>query len=98
MELVSGEGWRQSDLFNEREKAVIGWAEAVTRLTAKRDEAAWQAMLRHFSIKDVVTLTAVAGFTNCSNRVAEALHLLPEAPGERIKFQQADGVGPRPGG
>lgn len=93
MDLVSGDGWRQSDLFNDREKAVIGWAEAVTRLTAKRDESAWQAMLRNFSVKDVVALTAIAGFTNCSNRVAEALHLLPEAPGERIKFQNASKAG-----
>ena len=89
---MTGDGWRESGLFNEREKAVIGWAEAVTRMTAKRDENAWRAMLRNFSIKDVVTLTAIAGFTNCSNRVAEALHLLPEPPGERIKFRREDGA------
>ena len=87
--MVTGDGWRESDLFNEREKAVIGWAEAVTRLTARRDEKAWQAMLQNFNLKDVVTLTAIAGFTNCSNRVAEAFHLEPEPAGERIKFKPA---------
>lgn len=59
-------------------------------MTAKGDENAWRAMLRNFSIKDVVTLTAIAGFTNCSNRVAEAFHLQPEPPGERIKFRRGD--------
>ncbi|MBT5947525.1 MAG: hypothetical protein HN720_09280 [Nitrospinaceae bacterium] len=62
-------------------------------MTAKTDEAAWGAMRRLFDDRDIITLTAVAGFTNCSNRVAEALHLLPEAPGERIAFQPGDAAG-----
>jgi alkylhydroperoxidase family enzyme len=59
-------------------------------MTAKTDEAAWGAMRRNFDDRDIITLTAVAGFTNCSNRVAEALHFLPEPPGERIGFQPED--------
>ncbi|MDP6277874.1 MAG: hypothetical protein QGI11_05105 [Nitrospinota bacterium] len=47
-------------------------------------------MRRNFDDRDIITLTAVARFTNCSNRVAEALHLLPEPPGERIGFQPDD--------
>ncbi|MEE9197640.1 MAG: carboxymuconolactone decarboxylase family protein, partial [bacterium] len=83
---MQGDGWRESDLFSEREKAAIGWAEAVTNNTAKTDEAAFQAMRKNFSDQDLVILTLFSGMWNCSNRIAEALHLAVEPPGGRIAF------------
>ena len=87
---MQSDDWRDSDLFSEQEKAVIAWSEAITRHTAKEDEAAFQAMRKHFNDQDLVTLTIFAGLWNCSNRIAEALHLLVEPPGGRIGFQKED--------
>ena len=61
-------------------------------MTAKDDEEAWRAMRRHFDDQDIVTLTVFSGMWNCSNRIAEALHLVVEPPGGRIAFQEVDTV------
>ncbi|MEE8111090.1 MAG: hypothetical protein V3T44_08700, partial [bacterium] len=87
---MQGDGWQESDLFSVREKAAIAWAEAVTNNTAKTDEAAFQAMRKNFSDQDLVILTLFSGMWNCSNRIAEALHLAVEPPGGRIAFQKDD--------
>ena len=75
-------------MFSDREKAAIGWAEVVTHNTAKTEEEAFQAMRKHFDDRDLVTLTVFSGLWNCSNRIAEALHLTVEPPGARIEFQE----------
>ena len=41
LEAMKGDAWRESPLFNEREKATIAWAEAVTLNSAKRDKLLW---------------------------------------------------------
>ena len=85
---MEGDGWRESDLFNEKEKAAIYWAEEVTNLTAKGNDAAFEAMKKHFSNEQLVSLTLICGLWNLTGRVAEALHLVVEPPGERIAFQE----------
>ncbi len=85
---MEGDGWRESDLFNEKEKAAICWAEEVTNLTAKNNDAAFEAMQKHFSTEQLVSLTLICGLWNLTGRVAEALHLVVEPPGERIAFQE----------
>src|ERR1700680_1730307 len=44
-----GDDYMASPLLDERQKAALRWAEAVTRMTARDDEAAFQAMKTHFS-------------------------------------------------
>ena len=90
IDLLHGEGWRESDLFSEKEKAAIGWAEEVTHLRAKQNEAAFEAMRRNFTTRQIVELTFICGMWNLSGRVAEALHLVVEPPGKRIAFQNKD--------
>ncbi len=85
---MEGDGWRDSELFNEKEKAAICWAEEVTNLTAKGNDAAFGAMKKHFSTEQLVSLTLICGLWNLTGRVAEALHLVVEPPGERIAFQE----------
>ena len=85
---MEGDGWRESTLFNEKEKAAICWAEEVTNLTAKGNDAAFEAMKKHFSTEQLVSLTLICGLWNLTGRVAEALHLVVEPPGERIAFQE----------
>lgn len=62
----------------------------MTNLTAKEDEAAFGAMKRHFGTEQLVSLTLICGLWNLTGRVAEALHLVVEPPGERIAFQEGE--------
>ena len=84
---VRGDGWRDSPLFDDRQKAAIRWADAVTNMTARDDEAAFAAMKAHFSEQQIVELTVFCGMWNYSNRLCEALHVDLEHPEQRITFQ-----------
>ena len=63
------DAWRTSDLFDEREKAVIAWAEAVTNNTAKSDKALWDTMKCLFSDAEVVEITLASAMFNMINRL-----------------------------
>ena len=82
-----GDGYMASPLFDERQKAAIRWAEAVTKMTARDDDAAFAAMKRHFSEQQIVELTVFCGMWNYSNRLCEARHVDLERPEQRITFQ-----------
>ena len=86
IDLLVDDGWKRSDLFTERERAAIRWAEAVTTHRAKEDEEAFDQMNRHFTERQIVELTFICGLWNCSGRF-DALHLMVEPPDERIRFQ-----------
>jgi alkylhydroperoxidase family enzyme len=80
--------YMNSPALDERQKAAIRWAEAVTNLTARDDESAFSAMRQHFSEKQIVELTVFCGMWNYSNRLCEALHVDLERPDKRIEFQE----------
>jgi alkylhydroperoxidase family enzyme len=82
-----GDDYMASPLFDERQKAALRWAEVVTKMTARDDEAAFAAMKRHFSEQQIVELTVFCGMWNYSNRLCEALHVDLERPEQRITFQ-----------
>ena len=82
-----GNDYMASPALDDRQKAAIRWAEAVTNMTARDDEAAFQAMKKHFSEKQIVELTVFCGMWNYSNRLCEALHVDLERPEQRIEFQ-----------
>lgn len=69
LEAMQTDAWRNSDLFDEREKATIAWAEAVTRNTAKSDKALWETMKRLFSDAEIVELTMASAMFNMINRL-----------------------------
>jgi len=83
-----GSDYMASPLFDARQKAAIRWAEAVTRMTAHDDDAAFQAMKAHFTEKQIVELTVFCCMWNYSNRLCEALHVDLERPEQRIQFQE----------
>jgi alkylhydroperoxidase family enzyme len=83
-----GDDYMASPLFDDRQKAAIRWAEVVTKMTARDDEAAFAAMKRHFSEQQIVELTVFCGMWNYSNRLCEALHVDLERPEQRITFQE----------
>jgi uncharacterized peroxidase-related enzyme len=69
LESLRGEAWRESALFDEREKAVIAWAEAVTKNTAKSNKALWETMKRLFSDAEIVEITLASAMFNMINRL-----------------------------
>jgi alkylhydroperoxidase family enzyme len=83
-----GDDYMASPLFDDRQKAAIRWAEVVTNMTARDDEAAFAAMKQHFSEQQIVELTVFCGMWNYSNRLCEALHVDLERPEQRITFQE----------
>jgi alkylhydroperoxidase family enzyme len=85
--VAQGDDYRTSPLFDDRQKAVLRWAEVVTNMTARDDDAAFTAMKRHFTEKQIVELTVFCGMWNYSNRLCEALHIDLEQPEQRIEFQ-----------
>lgn len=85
---AQGADYMASPDLDDRQKAAIRWAEAVTTMTARDDDAAFAAMKQHFSEKQIVELTVFCGMWNYSNRLCEALHVDLEYPDKRIEFQQ----------
>ena len=77
-----------SSALDERQKAALRWAEAVTLMRARDDDDAFAAMRKHFSEKQIVELTVFCGMWNYSNRLCEALHVDLERPEQRIAFQE----------
>jgi alkylhydroperoxidase family enzyme len=79
--------YRSSPALDDRQKAAIRWAEAVTLMQARDDDEAFTEMKRHFNEKQIVELTVFCGMWNYSNRLCEALHVDLERPDKRIEFQ-----------
>src|SRR6202030_3462296 len=48
-----GDDYMASPLFDARQRAAIRWAEVVTKMTARDDEAAFAAMKSHFSEQQI---------------------------------------------
>lgn len=90
IDLLTGNGWRDSELFSNKERAAFCWADDATNLRAKQNRAAFEAMQEHSNARQIVELTVLCGMWNLSGRVAEALHLVVEPPGKRIEFQDGD--------
>ena len=84
---AQGKDYMASPDLDDRQKAAIRWAEAVTLMQARNDDAAFTAMKRHFTEKEIVELTVFCGMRNYSNRLCEALHVDLERPDQRIEFQ-----------
>ena len=63
--------WRESPLYNDRERALLAWTEALTLLPQTGAPDADYARLReHFSEAEIVALTAAIGMINLWNRWA----------------------------
>ncbi len=71
-EALQRDDYRDSPLFDEREKAAMWWAEAMTLNTAKRDDAVWNEMRRLFSDAEIVEISFAAGIFNMINRLNDS--------------------------
>ena len=72
--------WREAPCYSERERAALGWTEALTRLADGHDRAAAYAALRaHFSEEEQVKLTLTINIINGWNRIAVGFGLFVDA-------------------
>src|SRR4051812_6513222 len=63
--------WRDAPCYTERERAALGWTEALTRLCEGHEqESAYQALKTHFSEEEQVKLTLTINVINGWNRIA----------------------------
>jgi AhpD family alkylhydroperoxidase len=63
--------WRESPVYDDKERALLGWVDAVTRLadTGAPDDA-YQALAAQFSEKEITDITVAIGAINVWNRLA----------------------------
>ena len=63
--------WRESPLYTPRERAALGWTDALTRVAdTHAPDADWAEARRHFNDKELVDLTTLIGMINLWNRLA----------------------------
>jgi uncharacterized peroxidase-related enzyme len=79
----------ESALLTERDKAVVRWAEAVTRNEAARDDVAFAALAEHFDDDEIVEITWLSAMFNMLNRVHDSLQLDLEPPDEVARIQRS---------
>jgi AhpD family alkylhydroperoxidase len=70
--------WRGSNLFDERERAALDYAEAVTRSDRGVEDRHIDALRRHFSDDAIIELTALISFQNLSSKFNAALAVAPQ--------------------
>ena len=74
--------WRESPLFDERERAALAWTEAVTRIatvSAAEEREAYQEARAQFSDMELTELTLAIVTINAYNRLAITSHAVPGA-------------------
>jgi len=63
--------WREAPCYTDRERAALGWTEALTRLSEGPGlDAARAALQAHFSEEEQVKLTLIVNVINGWNRIA----------------------------
>ena len=74
--------WREVPFYDERERAALGWAEAVTRIEATHaPDSAYESVSAHFSEKELIDLTLAIADMNFWNRIAISFRRLPRKRG-----------------
>jgi AhpD family alkylhydroperoxidase len=73
MKLYMLDAWQESTLYSDRERAALGWAEALTRLNeTKAPDADYEMLQDQFSQEEQVQLTLAIGAINTWNRLQVA--------------------------
>lgn len=69
--------WQPSKLFNDQQRALLAYTDAMTRNINVNDET-FAEIRRHFSERQTVELTMLIGTYNMFTRVLQALRIDPE--------------------
>jgi AhpD family alkylhydroperoxidase len=72
------DAWRESPYYTERERAALGWAEAVTLVTEGHvPDEVFEEAHQHFKDEDLANLTLAVVAINGWNRLNIALRTVP---------------------
>lgn len=70
--------WRESTLFSARERAALGWTEALTRLTNQEvSDEEWIAVREYFTEEEIAELSFQIIAINGWNRMSVAFRAVP---------------------
>lgn len=70
--------WEEAGIFSERECAALAWAETLTHLVGHSvQDAAYEAVRRHFSEEEVTFLSVSIATINAWNRLGAAFRFTP---------------------
>lgn len=76
--------WREAPIYSERERAALGWIEAITLVAQGHvPDEAFEAVRLRFSEKEIVDLTAAAVAINSWNRIAIAFRVSPQVESKK---------------
>lgn len=76
--------WRETTLYNEREKAALAWTEALTLLPEKgAPDDVYEAVQANFSEEEQIALTLLVGVINSFNRIGVGFHVPPISQQQR---------------
>lgn len=70
--------FEQSSKFDERQKAALAYAEAMTRSDVDVDDILMERLRAHFNDDDLIELTALIAFQNMSSKFNSALDVAPQ--------------------
>ncbi len=63
--------WRESTVYTPRERALLGWVDAVTNIAGTgAPDAEFQALKEYFSEAEIANITVAIGTINVWNRIA----------------------------
>jgi AhpD family alkylhydroperoxidase len=80
--------WREAPCYTDRERAALGWTEALTRLfEGHTHETAYDALKQHFSEEERVKLTLMINIINGWNRLAVGFGMFADT--QAVKATQA---------
>ena len=72
------DAWRETPFCDDRERAALGWIEAVTLVAQTHvPDHVYEEAKKHFTEQEIVDLTYLAAIINAWNRLAIALRALP---------------------
>ncbi|MGO4112435.1 carboxymuconolactone decarboxylase family protein [Rhizobium ruizarguesonis] len=76
-EAASGSVWRESPLFDDRERAVLEWTESRTlNSQTGAPDSTYDAVRKHFSKEQIAQLIVAIGTMNIWNRIAVSSRLV----------------------
>jgi AhpD family alkylhydroperoxidase len=71
--------WHEAPYFDERERAALTWAEALTHVsTTHAPDADYERLYEYFSEKEIVDLSIAIAVMNSWNRIAIGLRKTPD--------------------
>ncbi len=85
-------GWRESDLFDDRERAVLEYAEVATASPSEVSDALAARVKRHLSEQEFVELAAWVALENFRSRFNAGLGLRSQGFSDRCDVELRDGA------